>query len=417
MKDQFPGYFRPTEAEFSKLWGNAFIALDASVLLGFYRYSDKTRKEFFRILTQLKDRLWLPNRSAVEFFRNRLTVIGQQEKAYEEAVKSLDKIEKDFRNQRQHPFISDELLSKLMDVHQNVRKELTEAKSAHRKRVNEDDILNMLDRLFRGQIGIETTGEELDEICKDGKRRYEKRIPPGFKDIGKDETEDEVRRYGDLIMWFEVIKKAKQEKCSFILVLDDKKEDWWLTSEGQTIGPRPELIKEFRAAVGKPCYLYQPDSFMRFWGTYLNQKVSNEALAELKELREGQERRRREMLVQKQQGDDSLDAVVLMRLRERLLRLERELYHLDCLKSHQSKLIIEAKNDLEMRRDIVLRADPSSLPDGSYEECSRAEDKLKNLIEENSEIELQMRKISSQLHEIRAETSQAMMVRRNRVGS
>ena len=33
MKNLFPGYYRPSEADFKSLWTNAPIALDANVLL------------------------------------------------------------------------------------------------------------------------------------------------------------------------------------------------------------------------------------------------------------------------------------------------------------------------------------------------------------------------------------------------
>ncbi|MEO8206867.1 MAG: PIN-like domain-containing protein, partial [Chthoniobacterales bacterium] len=124
MKKEFPGHYRPTPQDFESLWKNAIIALDASLLLDLYRYSDETRKEFLRVLRSLDTRLWLPYRAAHEFFKNRLSVISQQQKAYDDGIKSIEQLEQTFKNKRHHPFISEILLEELMSVHGKIKKEL-----------------------------------------------------------------------------------------------------------------------------------------------------------------------------------------------------------------------------------------------------------------------------------------------------
>ena len=113
MKSKFPGYFKPTKSEIKDLWDNAIITLDANVLLNLYRYSDETKDELLKIFEKLKDRIWIPNQAAKEFFANKLNVIHQQEKAYDSATSSLKTIETEFENSRQHPFINKKLLKKI----------------------------------------------------------------------------------------------------------------------------------------------------------------------------------------------------------------------------------------------------------------------------------------------------------------
>src|SRR5271157_1543664 len=112
MKKTFPGYFPPTNKEADRLWENCLFTLDANILLNLYRYSDKTRNEFIMVLKTMKDRLWLPHRAAQEYFENRLTVISQQEKAYDDAVKTIQALRADLTNMRQHPFLSEKLMQK-----------------------------------------------------------------------------------------------------------------------------------------------------------------------------------------------------------------------------------------------------------------------------------------------------------------
>ncbi|THV58164.1 hypothetical protein EZV76_12860 [Flagellimonas alvinocaridis] len=59
MKDEFPGYFRPTEKKVEEIWRKALFTFDANVLLNLYRYSDETRDEVFKVL-QLVEKNSLP---------------------------------------------------------------------------------------------------------------------------------------------------------------------------------------------------------------------------------------------------------------------------------------------------------------------------------------------------------------------
>jgi hypothetical protein len=45
-KDLFPGYYSPSDEEFSELWQNCIFIFDTNVLLDFYEYNDETREDF-----------------------------------------------------------------------------------------------------------------------------------------------------------------------------------------------------------------------------------------------------------------------------------------------------------------------------------------------------------------------------------
>jgi len=60
MKKVFSAYYRPTEQEFQELWKSCLFVLDANVLLNLYRYSERTREEFVRILSEVRPRLNIP---------------------------------------------------------------------------------------------------------------------------------------------------------------------------------------------------------------------------------------------------------------------------------------------------------------------------------------------------------------------
>ena len=55
--------------------------------------------------------------------------------------------------------------------------------------------------------------------------------------------------------------------------------------KGKTLGPRPELVKEFKEKTSKSLYMYQADLFLDFAKTNLKIKVSDEIVEEIKQVR------------------------------------------------------------------------------------------------------------------------------------
>jgi len=293
MKSKFPGYFKLTEDEINNLWENALFVFDANILLNLYRYSDETRDDFFKILEKVKDRIWIPHQSASEFFENRLNVISQQEKSYEEATNSLKSIENEFKNSRQHPFISQKLLKKFSNLSKEICEQLNDSKEFHNKRINQDDILNKIENLFSERVGNGFEKDKLEEIYKEGEIRFLDKIPPGYKDNGKkDESSKNVRKFGDLVVWKQIIEKSKEITQGVILITDDRKEDWWVRFKGKTLNPRPELKKEFQTETNQPFHMYQSDRFLEFARDYLNEEINDTAIQEIRDLRKLDERKR-----------------------------------------------------------------------------------------------------------------------------
>jgi PIN like domain len=299
MRKNFPGYFQPNKDEINELWENCLFTVDANILLNLYRYSDHTRKEFIRILKSIEDRLWLPHQAAQEYFDNRLQVISQQEKAYEETSKAIEDLQGDLRNARQHPFISEKLMTQLTTVLGGVAKELTKNKKVHSARTSEDEIKDSIGNLFDGKVGQPYLEDQLAVICREGEERYAKKIPPGYKDDGKTDSSSspqaQHRKFGDYIIWRQIIEKAAQEQKSIIFINDDKKEDWWLLFKGKTLGPRPELIKEFRDKSENRFHMYQADRFLKLAADHFKQVVKPEIFSEVRDLRMLDLQRNREM--------------------------------------------------------------------------------------------------------------------------
>jgi len=283
MKQQFFAYIKPTEEEYKEIWESCGFTFDTNILLNFYRYKNDTTNTFFDLLDKLKDRIYLTHQVCQEYFRNRLDVISEQEKAYSEVRDSIQKnVEEPLQNQRKHPYVTTALLAELQEITTKIKNELDTRSKEYSQRLSNDEILTTLTKVFYEKVGIEFTEEKLNEIYLEGDRRYNQNIPPGFKDKNKGGT----KQYGDLVLWFQIIELAKSINKNIVFVTDDEKEDWLYIHKGRTISLLPELQNEFERLTKKRIYIYTAQKFIEFASKHLNTVVKEETIDEVRTLRE-----------------------------------------------------------------------------------------------------------------------------------
>lgn len=280
MKNVFKEYSPLTQDEIDELWGKSIFAFDTNVLLNLYRYSKDTSTKFIEIIDQLGDRVWLPYHVGLEYNKNRLTVISEQKKCYSDFEKKIDNLIEDVKNSNRNPFLSDELLNKLQSIKGEIKEEVNSKIDYYEGCLVEDEIFNKINLVFKNKVGNSFNTDDIKKIHNEGDKRYKDKIPPGYKDSTKPENE----RFGDLIIWKQLIAKAKEDNKFIIFILDDNKEDWWLEHQGRTISPRPELLREFRTETGGNCHFYKPFQFLEFSNKYLNSKISTEIIEEVRQL-------------------------------------------------------------------------------------------------------------------------------------
>lgn len=286
MKSSFPGHFANGSEDVKEIWKDCLFVLDANVLLSLYRFSDATRTELFNVFNSLKGRLWIPHQVAQEYLTNRLGVIGDQVKSYEETVKKVESLRKGLENVNQAPFVSVETQQEAAKFFDRLNDEFIQNKGVHERRIYSDDIKDELEALFEGRVGAPYSRDEMEELVTKGKARYDEKIPPGFSDVKKGgESElftDRCKPYGDYFVWLQMISKAKSSGVPIVFVTGDVKEDWWLSFQGKTIGPLPALIQEFQEAANTKFYMYTPHKFLERANEHLEQAVSQVAVDEIK---------------------------------------------------------------------------------------------------------------------------------------
>jgi hypothetical protein len=213
------------------------------------------------------------------------TLVKDQEAILEKARSRLQQV-------RAHPTIDVPKELSALDMYlTDFNKRIEAARAAHPS-FDIESVVDRLSKLLDRRVGDKWPPEKLAALKKEGEDRYAKKIPPGYKDIKKDAGEYD--KYGDLIIWKEVIAKAKAEKRPVIFISDDLKEDWWWIHRGRKIAPRPELIEEFRAESAQDFHIYEFTQFLRFAAERFPDIKANVAQVEESLLADEEARRRQD---------------------------------------------------------------------------------------------------------------------------
>jgi hypothetical protein len=270
MRSQFPGYFTPTEEEFAKLWTDCIFAFDANVLLGLYRSTGETQRVFFNVLEKIADRIFLPHQAASEYLKQRLNVISFRSEQYGTIASESDKLAKTVALiVEQHAVLDGEkIAATAKQFSENIRGLAKESSKKEPDLLRSDALLTKFAVFFETSTGEPYPADKLKEIYLEGSHRYAQGIPPGFKDDKKPEP----GKYGDLLIWFQLIDYAKEKKKPIIFITGDVKEDWFLQHKGETLGPRPELRQEMMGAAEVHFWMYTTPRFLEFAKQFLNLK-------------------------------------------------------------------------------------------------------------------------------------------------
>lgn len=289
MRDLFRGYYKPTPEELAEIWKNCVFSFDTNVLLHIYYYTPETRGRFFDILNQLKERIWIPHQVGYEYQKNRTIVIAKYLKAYEYLERVLNKRFQELKTDilqeyKQHPFINTQQI--ILDIEKTIEEvkfQIQIAQTNHPNYFEHDELREELSDLLEGRVGLPYTEDELENIYQKAEKRFSYKRPPGYKDDNKPVP----RKYGDVVLWFQLIDYARLQQKPLIFVTDDSKEDWWLKYDGEIFEPRPDLIQEMLSEVGGDnfqFYMYHSDQFLDYAEKFLGLPSQPEAIQEAREI-------------------------------------------------------------------------------------------------------------------------------------
>lgn len=255
MREQFAIWYPRTADDYARFVTDGLIAVDANVLLHLYRLTPDVRKDVLALFGRIGERLWIPHQVGLEFHRNRLTVIREQEQteqklrtAVDETADRLDQVVNGFRD---HPAIDKAALRSIIDAgFAEIRTYLDAATTGSylsvQAAMRSDKVLDSITALFAGKVGEPYSDDRMRELEAVAKDRFEQLIPPGYADKKKDGNRD----CGDYILWRQLLDEAAERKVPVVFITNDQKEDWYRRIHGLTTGPRFELVNEMQQEAG-----------------------------------------------------------------------------------------------------------------------------------------------------------------------
>lgn len=261
MKSMFKGYMAFLPELKSTELKKATICFDTSALLNIYRYPKNAADDFIRTIEYFQDNIWLPYFVALEYQNNRVTVLQQQARVFDELLGKSKKFKDDvlglFSDKQHHSIPYDGVSHLIEQFDEGFRSFIEDVRGKHPNYFRHDPIQMQLMNLFEGRVGGIPSLENLELIYKEGEYRFDNKIPPGFKDAKNKEHEFKLygdliikSKYADYIIWKEIIEQAKLMGRPVILVTDERKEDWCWKENNIILGARPELVTEVSVKAG-----------------------------------------------------------------------------------------------------------------------------------------------------------------------
>lgn len=288
MKDKFYEYIDPKTDEIKGIWKDGIISVDANILLNFYRYTEKTREEFFTALEKCKDQLWLTHQAGEEFFTNRRNLFRVLKLSYKDWNNKIESKIDELKSQiskTNHPLIEANALNEILDrCLSDVEKYLLDLEVKHPNYADIDPVLDRITSLFDKKIGESFVKERLIKVYDEGASRYKDKIPPGYCDRKSKKEDDATNCYGDLVLWYQLIEKSKNDGKPLVFVTDDNKEDWWEKENGISISPRKELIREFHDKTGMRILIYNAMCFLKYLEELHNSSIEENTINEVEKI-------------------------------------------------------------------------------------------------------------------------------------
>lgn len=309
MKTTFESFLAPSVDSLKSAWSssNTIFVFDTNVFLNLYGYEDRTLTDFFNTALKLKEKIWIPHHVGLEYHRNRLKVIRKEKKVFRDINAFLDKINTSIKSELLKAGLAKkfpEISPHLQEFADNIKLQVDATKTAispwDQKQADvrsNDRILESLDEITRDRIGSPPNDQAwLDELYEEGKVRYAEKVPPGFEDITKSDSEKEAptfthgqlkyeRAFGDLIIWKQLLSRAASEEImSVFFITDDAKKDWWsiIDSAGdKIIGPHESLKSEIcRISNINLFHMYSTSDFLKDGKEFLNNEILDSSISD-----------------------------------------------------------------------------------------------------------------------------------------
>lgn len=242
---------------------NTLIVFDANAWLNLYNIPMIALQEIVLGINEHIERFWIPNQVYAEYKRNQKAkkdaVVGlfKNARSYslEELNTSKDRVLQKIKTLilQNHIWKNDlyydvtEKYKELIDLLKDGYQDLENKYEDDIKSIKDNDIVDeLVENLFEKTEKDFSIIEKM-HICEEGELRYKYKIAPGYTDTGKKEDGNNfTKKYGDLLIWKEMLRKVDGTAINMIFVQEERKKDWLAERNGCVLAE--VLIEEYSDA-------------------------------------------------------------------------------------------------------------------------------------------------------------------------
>lgn len=291
LREGFTSSVPQTTEDVERALKEGLLSLDANVLLSFYRYSPAARDALVEVLRAAGDRVWVSHQAAREFWRNRCSAIDSRDSATEQLRGALSKQENAALSAldvwAKQTAVSSEAKDAIVEAisrgfAEALARVETEAEGAGTVSydIANDSVLTVLESLLTAHVGGPLPDTEHAEALKEGARRADAGIPPGFRDAEKADAGGADGASGDYLVWLQSMAEADRRGLDLVIVTGDEKDDWWWKHRNAFMGPRSELVDEYEQKYHRRLFMLRPVQLISH-AAVLNVTVSSEAAGDV----------------------------------------------------------------------------------------------------------------------------------------
>lgn len=252
LTDDFAHYYRLDPDSERSAFDEGLIVLDTNVLLNILRYSSPAREELLQVIEKIGERCFIPYQIALEYNRNRVSVVADHHKELETIEKSVGEVRSSLRTlvatSRKRRILSEEVAQNLDDAATELMDEIGSeiANAITQYDLNAPSMVGRVDQwtarlmaALAGKVASAPSEQQREADTKEAGRRREAQLAPGFKDkVG-----------GDYLWWAETLRNPDIKGRKLLVISDDvAKGDWLFEQHGITIGPHEILMSDAKKA-------------------------------------------------------------------------------------------------------------------------------------------------------------------------
>lgn len=234
---------------------DAVFVLDTNVLLLPFGAGASSLKQITEVYRKLnsENRLLIPAQVAREFIKNRPDKITDLYQGLSDKISRFSAPDR-----LSYPILEGieefKVLNEVVEKAATLKSEISKANAALLKRIRNWEWNDPVSQAYKAEFTSKNIVEpecDKQKILDELRRRYDLKIPPGYKDAGKDDY-----GIGDYLIWKTILDVGQREKKDVIFISGDEKADWQHRAAGGGFLPRYELLDEYRrASDGKSLFI------------------------------------------------------------------------------------------------------------------------------------------------------------------